>query len=718
MRKDLILILLLVSILALMIIPISQQIIDVLLAMNLTLSVVLLMMAVYLKHSSDFSTFPSVILISTAFRLSLSIGTTRMILSEADGGQIIQVFGDFVLAGNVAIGLVIFLIVTVVQFLVVTKGAERVAEVGARFALDAMPGKQMSIDADIRAGVIDASEGEELRRRLDKDSQFFGAMDGAMKFIKGDAIAGLIIIAINLIGGIAVGVLSHGMTFSGAVSIYSLLTIGDGLVAQIPALLMSMCAGVIVTRVTSPDNEDLGSDIGRELLSDYRVPGISSVIAGGVAFIPGFPTFVFLGCSMALAILTFAIKRRLILVEDSASDAPEQPVDTRTLEETVPGEDPVEVSNRIRVLLNHSLTENLDIQQLKALSRTGFEKLCERYGIQFPHVQFVLSEYAPENSFVIECDEVPIGTETIPPEHMMVQCELSILLRAGCSQNDLSKIVWPDFVGHWVPIEFELALRDIEIEPEHTESRIAERIFRIYEANIGLLFSRIEFEALMTKFEALDSDAVSAIVTDLPRQGIFQVIQYLIEDGVPIRPPALFLESLLHWVQTSEVKTPILIAECIRSSLKRQLCHSISSSSKLLGLAMIDPALEVLMRQKVTEAKRSGVASAVDGINLPVDVLESVLEQVQTLFQGQRSNSHTLVLVTSADLRRRLRNMLSANNIDVPVLSAHEISPDVNALPIDMIKMPNVGKAAGRPRNPSGRRPRQSENTETSQTIT
>jgi len=230
------------------------------------------MVAVYLKHPSDFSTFPSVILIGTAFRLALSVGTTRLILSDADGGQIIETFGDFVVSGSVAIGLVIFLIITVVQFLVVTKGAERVAEVGARFALDALPGKQMSIDADVRAGNIEQEEATKLRKRLDKDSQFFGAMDGAMKFVKGDAIAGLIIIIINLVGGIAVGVSIHGLSFGGAVQVYSLLTIGDGLVAQIPALIMSLCAGVVVTRAANGDNVDLGTDIFKELIADPRVP--------------------------------------------------------------------------------------------------------------------------------------------------------------------------------------------------------------------------------------------------------------------------------------------------------------------------------------------------------------------------------------------------------------------------------------------------------------
>lgn len=706
MRRDLILVGLMGAILALMIIPISQEIIDVLLAINLTLSVTLIILAIYLKHSSDFSTFPSVILISTAFRLALSIGTTRMILSEADGGQIIGVFGDFVVAGNVAIGLVIFLIVTVVQFLVVTKGAERVAEVGARFALDALPGKQMSIDADIRAGVIDASEGEVMRKRLDKDSQFFGAMDGAMKFVKGDAIAGLIIIAINLLGGIAVGVLSHGMTFSGAVSIYSLLTIGDGLVAQIPALLISMTAGVIVTRVASPDNEDLGTDISRELLSDYRVPGIGAFVVALIGFIPGFPTFVFLCCASALALLSLAVRRQLIgqREEEAADAAAQTPGDpSRSVEAVAPGEEPAEVSNRIRVLMGSQLAQKANVDEIRAISKRNFDQLREVYGVMFPYVQIVVDENIPENHLFIECDEVPISAEEIPADHLMVSCEKSILKRAGCDVENLKVISWQNFVGFWVPAGFRAALRDMEVEAENLSERISERIFRVYEANIGLLFSRVEFDKLMETFQESDPDAVSTVLADLPRPEIFQVVQYLIEDGVPIRPTTLFLESLVYWVQSSEVKSPVLVAECMRSSMKRQLCHAISADSGMIGLAMLDPALEAAIRQKVAEAKRSGIASAMDGLNLPPDLLEPFLEQLHKLSGAKKQEAQTLVLVTSADLRRRIRNLLAANGIEIPVLSPHEVSSDIKAIPIEMIRMPRgAAKPEGR-RNPRSR---------------
>jgi type III secretion protein V len=690
-RKDLILVSLLVAILALMIVPISQQIIDVLLAMNLSLSVVLLMMAVYLKHSSDFSTFPSVILISTAFRLALSIGTTRLILSEADGGQIIGVFGDFVVGGNVAIGLVIFLIVTVVQFLVVTKGAERVAEVGARFALDALPGKQMSIDADVRAGIVNAEDGERMRRRLDKDSQFFGAMDGAMKFVKGDAIAGLIIIAINLIGGIAVGVVSHGMTFGGAVSIYSLLTIGDGLVAQIPALLMSMCAGVIVTRVASPDNVDLGTDIASELLADFRVTSIAAVIVGLIGFIPGFPMFTFFACSAALAFLSFTIKRRTLVQldaeEQEAASAATSDV-TRTQEEVYQGEEPVELSRRIRVLVGTELSSRLDMDVVRSTSRLKFDRLSETYGIAFPHVKIEVDPKVHPEALVIESDEVPIGSEMIPSKHLMVDCEMSILTRAGCSEDDLQKITWPTFLGYWVPQAFKTALFDMEVVPENLEDRISERIFRVYEANIGILFSRAEFDAIIDDVEKSDPDTLSGIISELPRAGLFQVIQYLIEDGVPIRPTTLFFESLLYWIQTSEVITPVLLAECMRSSMKRQLCHAISSDTGLLGLAMIDPAFEAAIRARIAEAKRTGIASAADGLVLPSELLEPLLEQLHNLTQNERKATQTLVIVTSADLRRRMRSLLAANGIDVAVLSPHEISSDVNALPVSLIKLP------------------------------
>ena len=269
-RQDLLLVALLVLTVAMMILPMPTVLADVLIALNIGISMLLMMVAVYIRAPVEFSTLPAVILITTAFRLSLSITTSRMVLVQADAGDIIRTFGDFVIAGNVVVGLVVYLIITIVQFVVITKGSERVAEVAARFSLDALPGKQISIDTDLKNGDIDQNEARRRRGLLQKESQLYGAMDGAMKFVKGDAIASLIIIVVNLLGGIAIGCLQHGLSFSEAVRTYSLLAVGDGLVAQIPALLVSLTAGVVVTRVTSDEEGNLGRDIAAQLAAHCR----------------------------------------------------------------------------------------------------------------------------------------------------------------------------------------------------------------------------------------------------------------------------------------------------------------------------------------------------------------------------------------------------------------------------------------------------------------
>ena len=293
-QQDLLLVALLVATIAMMILPLPTVLADLLIALNIGIAIVLMMVAVYIRESVELSTLPSIILITTAFRLSLSITTSRMVLVQADAGDIIRTFGDFVIAGNVVVGLVVYLIITIVQFVVITKGSERVAEVAARFSLDALPGRQMSIDTDLKNGDIDQGEARRRRERLQKESQLYGAMDGAMKFVKGDAIASLIIIVVNLIGGITIGCLQRGMGFGEAVHTYSLLAVGDGLIAQIPALLISLTAGVVVTRVTSEKGGSLGHDIVGQIGAEPRTLSVAAAVLGALALVPGFPVAVFL----------------------------------------------------------------------------------------------------------------------------------------------------------------------------------------------------------------------------------------------------------------------------------------------------------------------------------------------------------------------------------------------------------------------------------------
>ena len=322
-RQDLALVAMLVATVLMLIVPIPTLLADVLIATNIGLALLLMMVAVYVRSPVEFSTLPTVVLLTTAFRLSLSITTSRLVLTQGDAGEIIRAFGEFVIAGNVVVGLVVYLIITIVQFVVITKGSERVAEVAARFTLDALPGKQISIDTDLRNGDIDAAEARRRRRLLERESQLYGAMDGAMKFVKGDAIASLVIIVVNLVGGIAIGCVQRGLPFGSAVETYSLLAVGDGLIAQVPALLVSLTVGVIVTRAASDQGGNLGQDVFRQLVAEPRTLQIAAVVLGGIGFVPGFPTAVFLTLGGALggAGVLLASRRRAAARDFTAAQA-------------------------------------------------------------------------------------------------------------------------------------------------------------------------------------------------------------------------------------------------------------------------------------------------------------------------------------------------------------------------------------------------------------
>ena len=307
---DLVLAVLVVCIIGLLIIPLPTAMVDLLISINLMISTVMLMLSLYLPRALAFSTFPSMLLFTTLYRLALNVTTTRLILLKADAGEIIYTFGNFVVGGNFIVGAVIFLIITIVQFVVIAKGAERVSEVAARFTLDAMPGKQMSIDADMRAGAIDQETAKQRRNELAKESQLYGAMDGAMKFVKGDAIAGLIMTSINIVGGICVGVFMNGKEIGWAITKYGILTIGDGLVSQIPALLVSITSGVIVTRVGDVDNKPLGQDIIDQFFAQPKSIMLGAVMLVAIGLIPGFPKIQIFGLAAFVTLVGWSLRAK------------------------------------------------------------------------------------------------------------------------------------------------------------------------------------------------------------------------------------------------------------------------------------------------------------------------------------------------------------------------------------------------------------------------
>ena len=689
MRKDLFLILLLITTLALMVVPVSQALMDVLLGLNISISVILLMVAIYLREPSDFSTFPSVILLGTAFRLALSVATTRLILSEADAGTIIETFGDVVVAGSVAIGLVIFLIITAVQFLVVTKGAERVAEVAARFTLDALPGKQMTIDAQVKAGDITAEEGKMMRRRLDKNNQFFGAMDGAMKFVKGDAIAGLIIISVNLIGGIVVGLNLHGLSFVESVQTFSLLTIGDGLVAQIPALLMALSAGVIVTRVIDSDSSDLGNDIGREIVSDPRVSGAAAAIILCVGFIPGFPTLTFMMFSATLLVLTYVLRRHVAAQAAVAAQQAKEDEEGLDLneqkEETSKPKSSLGISGRIELEMSPKAFDMLNQSQLENLLLDRFWAFFTARGVAFPRPGLLRSEVLSGNKWAILIDEVPIETGELRMGFVAVARRDVRLVKASLDESDYEEFDYRSLSGMWVAEDKLPELQSLGVETIDVEDLLSLLTFRAFEQNIGNLFSAHEMLRLVAAMRATSEQSMGEIEEKIDAVTLQQTVRYLVEDGIPLRPLELVIASLHQRCHTlEEISAPIL-AECLRSDMKRQLCHRIAGKPGILGLVMISPEIEAEIRHSLNDLRR--MPNDPDSMTLLLDAesADFMIQEVRKIDRDLRDEAYQPVIVTAADLRRRLRNFLASNGLHLPVLAPHEVANDIPSIPIMVI---------------------------------
>ncbi|MEM1304727.1 MAG: type III secretion system export apparatus subunit SctV, partial [Planctomycetota bacterium] len=520
--SDIGLALLVVAIISLMILPLPTFIVDGLLATNLGLAVTLLMMSMYINSVLAFSTFPSMLLFTTLLRLALNITTTRLILIYADAGEVIKTFGEFVVAGNLIVGVVIFLIITIVQFLVIAKGSERVAEVAARFTLDAMPGKQMSIDADMRAGVIDIDEARERRSAVEKENQLYGAMDGAMKFVKGDAIAGLIVTAINIVGGISVGVLQKDMEAAKALEVYSILTIGDGLVSQIPALLISITAGVIVTRVSTDESEALGGDIGKQILAQPT----ALMLGGGLlllfALIPGFPKvqFIILGCIVGAVGLTM---RRTAEPVEEADDfaAPataasgQQPTKPTTRKKS--SDDGDDFSLTVPLILDVPDTIEQQIQpavlneELIRVRRALYHDL----GVPFPGIHLRFNQGMKDDTYRILLQEIPVADGVLRSDHILAREKEDNLNVLGVD-FDTGKQFLPDLPAIWVKDDERPRLDQAGIHYLDTPQILTHHLAFVLKKYAGDFLGLQETKFLLDNMEARYSEVVKEVQRVLP----------------------------------------------------------------------------------------------------------------------------------------------------------------------------------------------------------
>ncbi len=676
-RQDMVVVILLVTAIMMMILPLPTWLVDGLIGVNLASAVLLLMMSLYLRNPLDFSTLPSIILITTIFRLALSITTTRLILLQADAGEIVETFGNFVIAGELIVGLVVFLIITIVQFVVITKGSERVAEVAARFTLDALPGKQMSIDADLRNGDIDPVEARNRRSTLEKESQFFGAMDGAMKFVKGDAIAGLVIVAVNLIGGISIGMFRQGMSAGEAVDVYSLLTVGDGLAAQLPALFVSLAAGSVITRVATDEAENLGTDITRQMMSSTLALRVAAIILLVMMFIPGFPWPVFLVIGAAFMAISFAEPlRSMIFGEEEDADDSEE--DENTLDAS---------HSPFVVYIHPELISEQDKEQFAAEASEATLSLNAEIGLTILPPRLAFDQRLAMGDVRVDLDDVAVGHFRIDPDRIGVETGEEMLTLAGIAAESADAPP-PEMPGlYWIDRDAADALAGadlVPIEPVDVLLRGARAIQTRYASQcIGVQEARAALADMAGQYP----DLAAEVRDMLPLTKVAEVFRRLIDERVPVRNQRLLLESLSEW--GAKEQDPIVLTEYVRTALRRQICNSLAGRDRVIPVYLLDTQVEDAIRNAIRQTTVGEYLALDDALS------NSLIETLKASIREPDDGGSTPVVLASLDVRRFMRSLMSNNGMrHVPVLSYQDLSNEFTVVPVTTIMLPVAYQAA------------------------
>ncbi|MFA5487765.1 MAG: type III secretion system export apparatus subunit SctV [Candidimonas sp.] len=679
-RNDIVLAVLIVSIIFMMILPLPTTLVDALIGANMTISAILLMVAMYLPSPLSFSSFPSVLLITTLFRLGISIATTRLILLQGDAGHIIETFGNFVVGGNLIVGLVVFLILTIVQFVVITKGAERVAEVAARFSLDAMPGKQMSIDADLRAGTIEMEEARLRRSLVEKESQLYGAMDGAMKFVKGDAIAGLIIVAVNLLGGILIGTMQRGLTAGEAVQIYSILTIGDGLIAQIPALFIAICAGIIVTRVQAgSEPSNVGKDIGAQVLAQPRALIIAAAIAVGMALIPGMPTGIFLTLAVVVGTIGIVLMRANQQTKKVGQPGQESAGGGDAWPETGQADGGTDFAPTLPLMLDvaANLQTFLKANELNNELQKVRRALYFDLGVPFPDIRARFNKRLADDTYHILLSEVPVVQGHLKPGHVIVRDTPNNLRILQLSVETGANFL-PQIPSLWVADTEIPTLESAGVPYMDSNQILSWHLAYVMQKYASDFIGIQETRSLLTAMETHFPDLSKEVLRVMPAQKIAEILQRMVSEGISIRNLRTVLEALIEWGQKE--KDTVLLTEYVRIALKRHISHKYSSGQNLLPAYLLAPVVEDTVRNAIRQTS-AGSYLALDP-STGKTLLENIKKAVGPLTQSQKP-----VLLTSMDIRRYVRKLIEQDLYELPVLSYQELTQEINVQPLARIEL-------------------------------
>ena len=639
------------------IVSLPTWLVDILIALNICIACLLIMLALYLPGPLAFSSFPSILLLTTMFRLALSIATTRLILLEQDAGDIVEAFGNFVVGGNLAVGMVIFLILTLVNFLVITKGSERVAEVAARFSLDAMPGKQMSIDSDLRAGLIDGVQARDKREQLSRESQLFGAMDGAMKFVKGDAIAGLIIVVVNLLGGFSTGMFQHGLSAADSMALYSVLTIGDGLIAQIPALLISLTAGMIITRVAPEGRKgitNMGAEIARQMTSEPKSWMIASVAMLVFAIVPGMPTLVFILLAMMTGALGYYLDRRRRREAQPEAEAVEAVRPEENGKEDLRGFDP---SRPYLLQFPSALRGTPEVTDLIHGIRQVRNSLVANIGLTLPPFEVEIDDSLDDDEMRFCVHEVPMVKASVVQHVAVERSALTVEPEHGVP--GLAERNEQDWL--WLPPDDPL-LNDTQLERFTATSLIVDRMKKAMMLSGPQFLGIQESKSILSWLENNQPELVQELQRIMPISRFSAVLQRLASEGVPLRAVRLIVESLIEYGQHE--REPEALADYARIALKSQIYHQYSEADGLHAW-LLSPHTENILREALRQTQ-TGVFFALDGDNSAA--LVNLLNQAFSARAKIKS-----VLLVAQDLRSPLRTLLLEEFNHVPVLSFAEL---------------------------------------------
>lgn len=662
-----------ITIVMMMIIPVNTDLLDILLTFNISFALVILMVALFNIDPLDFSVFPSLLLVMTLFRLSLNVSSTRLILLNAAAGDVIASFGQFVVGGNTVVGMVMFLILVVIQFIVITKGAERVSEVAARFTLDAMPGKQMAIDADLNAGLINEETARQRRQKIQDESSFYGAMDGASKFVKGDAIAGIIIVIINITAGLLIGMMQKGMPIGEAVQIYTILTVGDGLVTQIPALLISTATGIVVTRGSA--NTSMGKQAAAQLLGNAKSLGITALILLGLGSI-GLPMIPMYSLALFFGLLYFVL--RTAIHEEEEENVLEEQEEAEAIKKP---ENVVELLQveKMEMELGYGLIPLVDAEQGgDLLDRiVMIRRQCAiELGFIVPPIRIRDNMQLKPNAYAIKIKGMDVADgELILDSYLAIGPDID-------NDKELAGVdtVEPAFnlPARWVDIsEKELAEAKgyTVVDPP---SVVATHLTAVIKSHAFELLGRQEIQNIIDFIKENNKAVVEELIPDLMNIGDVQkILANLLKEQVTIRDMVTILETLADYSKIT--KDTDVLTEYVRQALKRHISRQYAGDNNRLSVLTIDPAMEEILRDAVQQSEFGSYLALDPGI------AQSMIDKLQSQVERLNRNGSSPVLLSAPVLRIYLKRLLERFIPGLVVLSYNEIEPGVDIEVIGMV---------------------------------